>query len=312
MPIMNFTPPQTGDLFNAFPDSPADILCVDIGGSAIKIAVLSASSHVEFIEQLYGGNCPHLKRTEWKPKEDGASNVVELIQNSIPIGAKFSSVLISLPGEEVSANGRKTRNWLQQRHGMPADLASKIEEAFDLQQDSASLCHDTLAWGLGVRALLASEGKNAGSGIAVLAVGTGVAYSVVRTTSVATQHLHAQSRYDWQKLAELANFNPNDWIHDHLGTEYFQWRDNKFNAPQERQQETQTRFQLLLDELERRDLLSTFVFAGGLANELEKCSFNQNHICLTKSTLGFDPEFVPMLGMLSSASPNPKLLKDVI
>ena len=296
---MNFTPPQAGGLFNAFPDSPADILCVDIGGSAIKTAVLSASSHVEFIAQLHGDNCPHLKRTEWKPKEDGASNVVEFIQSSIPTGPKFSSVLISLPGEEVSANGRKTKNWLQQNHGMPADLASKIEEAFHLQEGSASLCHDTLAWGLGVRSLLASQCKHAGAGVAVLAVGTGVAYSVVRTTSVVARHLHAKNRYDWRKLAKFANFKLDDWIHNHLGTGYFQWRDNKFNDPQERQQETQMRFQLLLDELERRDQLSTFVFAGGLANELAECSFNQNHIFLTKSTLGFDPGFIPMLGMLS-------------
>lgn len=294
---MSTTPTPTG-VFDAFPCKPTDILCVDIGGSAIKTAVIHAAGADELWELLNSGRSPQFIRTDWNPKKDGASNVVEIIRRSIPPGEVFSAALLSLPGEEVSPNGRETRSWLR-NHGMPVKLAAAIEAALDLPPGTASLCHDTLAWGLGVRALLASQGKHAGRGVGVLAVGTGVAYSFVRTTSVVTRHLHARKRYDWNKLARFANFKPSDWIHNHLGTDYFRWRDQKFNDPHARQRETQKRFQLLLDELERVDQLSAFIFAGGLANELSKCRFKQDHVFLTQSTLGFEPGFIPILGMLS-------------
>lgn len=293
MPGTNKLPP----FLRGFRRPVGDILCVDIGGSAIKTSILPNTNRKELIGILSGSGAPEFHREPWEPKKTGADEVVGIVTRNVPAGS-ISTVLISLPGEEVTPDGRETRGWLT-NHKFPVNFASTIETTLGLPTGSTSLCHDSRAWAQGVRSILGEYGRVPRSGLAVLVVGTGVAYSIVRPISVQIMHLHAQNHYDWAELRNFARFHEGDWIHKHFGTGYFGWRTKTYKSEADRIHDTRTRFQLVLDELQRVDKVSEFVFAGGWVQELERCHFVQNHSFLTKDTLGFDPGFVPMLGMFA-------------
>ena len=282
--------------FTSLPELDEHVLCVDVGGSAIKSVTLRCRTVKNFFDFLSGNPDAVVHREPWNPDKHGPS-LLEMLKASTR--DQPQRIVLSIGGSEVSSNGRDYRGWLRNKGRVPTHLADEIENTFRLERGKVSIRNDSLAWAQGVSSFLQYRKKSANDGIGLLVVGTGVAFSVITDTGVTIRHLQTENRYDWTKLSKFANFRPDDWIHDHLGTGYFHWRDKELSDSAERQQETQKRYQLLLNELERVHHVSTFIFAGGWANELAKCRFSQNHSFLTKASTGFDPGFIPMLGLVT-------------
>ena len=177
------------------------------------------------------------------------------------------------------------------------NLANALEEKLGLGRGSVSICNDSFAWGQGVRSWIHQSGRSLAGGIGLLVVGTGVAFTVLTDTGVAVRHIHDWNRYDWSDLARFANFTHGDWIHKHLGAGYFQWRDSRFQTDDVRNDETTRRYQLVFDQLSKAHNLSRFLIGGGCAPKFEGCNFIQQVGTLACGDVGFDPGFLPLLGL---------------
>jgi hypothetical protein len=206
-------------------------------------------------------------------------------------------IVISIGGRDVSSNGREYKDWMTRYGRVEKHLADALEEKLCLGRGSVSICNDSFAWGQGVRSWIHQSGKSLADGIGLLVVGTGVAFTVLTDTGVAVRHLNGGDRYDWNELARFANFNPGEWIHKHLGADYFRWRDREYQTEDARREETNRRYQLLLDQLSEAHNLSRFLIGGGCAPRFEDCNFTQQIDTLTSGSVGFDPGFLPLWGL---------------
>lgn len=282
--------------FNLLENYCEPVLCIDVGGSAVKSWTFNSAMEQNLWETISDQSSSGVQRRDWDPKRSG-TGLVEIIGKSV--GDLPQHVAISIGGSNVSANGRNYHDWLTHAGRVPENLAEEVEKALKLPKGRVSIRSDSWAWAQGVRSFLRHNKKGTGTGVGLLVVGTGVAYSILTDTGVTIRHLHSKGRYDWKALSKFAKFDPGGWIHHHLGGGYFKWRDGKFGDLTDRREETRERYRLLFEELTRKDNVGAFIIAGGYADELEDCLAPDNLIFLTKPRICFDPGFIPMIGMLS-------------
>lgn len=276
-----------------------NVLYIDIGGSAIKWAILPCQSASDFFSYLAVTPNAKVTRTEWNPDEEGETTS-QIVSRFISGSMNVRRVAISIGGSEVSSNGREYRGWMTRKRRVERNLADALELKLGLGRGSVSIRNDSFAWGYGVRAWLHHSGKSLLDGIGLLVVGTGVAFTVMTDTEVEIHHLHDWGRYDWSDLARFANFKHGEWIHRHIGAGYFRWRDGKFKTESARREETNRRYQLLLDQVTKVHNISRFLIGGGCAPKFKDCNFIQQVGTLACGDVGFDPGFLPLLGLVAS------------
>jgi hypothetical protein len=282
---------MSSDICSNSPSFHGNSLYLDIGGTAIKSAIVPTLPPNEMVEFLTSQMEHGPKREEWNPHEDCSllERIIEELahsQNHI-----FDRVLISITGENISSNGRNYRDWLN----IPDNLAEQIESSLEIPTGSTRIHHDSLAWGRGVRFLMHQNGKSAAERIGILALGNAVAFSIITDAEVSAVDIN-NDVHDWRSFRTETNCR-NDSLHNQLGKKYFDWRESNL-ADYDRARNTQSRFQIVLNELNRVHNLNSFIFAGGNARKLSECQFTQNHIILADQSVGFSPGFIPLLGML--------------
>lgn len=274
------------------------ILYLDIGGSAVKSAIIPCHSANDFCDYLAKTPSAKVTRTEWNPAESGET-LSEIASRLVSKSENVRRIAISIGGSKVSSNGREYKDWMTRKGRLESNLADDLEKKLGLSHGSVSIRNDSFAWGQGVRSWLHQSGKSLGDGIGLLVVGTGVAFTVLTDTGVEIRHIHDWDRYDWSDLARFANFKHGDWIHNHLGAGYFRWRDNEWHSEDDRREETNRRYQLLLNQLSKAHNLSRFLIGGGCASRFEGCNFTQQVSTLAYREVGFDPGFLPLIGLAS-------------
>jgi hypothetical protein len=280
------------------PNLDGQILYLDIGGSAIKSAILPCHGASGIFTYLADTPNATVTRTEWNPDEYGET-VSQIVRRLVSESGNVRRIAISIGGSEVSSNGREYKGWMTRKGRVESNLADALERELGLMRGSVSILNDSYAWGRGVRSWIHQSGRSLADGIGLLVVGTGVAFTVLTDTGVEIRHIHDWNRYDWSDLARFANFSHGDWIHQHLGADYFRWRDNEHQTEDARREETNRRYQLLLNQLSKAHNLSRFLIGGGCAPRFEGCNFTQQVSTLACGDVGFDPGFLPLIGLAS-------------
>lgn len=285
-------------LLSNLPSLGGNVLYLDIGGSAIKSATLPCHRVSDFFAYLAKNPESTVTREKWHPDEEG-DTLAQIVSRLASESGGVCRVAISIGGSKISSNGRNYDDWMKRNGRIEINLAETLEHELGLQWGAVSIRTDSLAWGQGVRSWLHETGKSATDGIGLLVVGTGVAFTVVTDTGVTMRHLHNWDRYDWSELARFANFTYGEWIHNHLGAGYFRWRDNQIQTENDRRKETNKRYQLVLEQLSRKHKLSQYLIGGGCAPQFQSCVFTEKFDILTLDQVGFDPGFLPFIGMAS-------------
>ncbi len=291
-PIPLETKTEAPRVFSAFVSKPINVLYVDIGGTNIRGAVLPDWSPSEFFRALAENPELKMRRKVWNPKEDGG-RLVSLITEIVSGEPEPHRTVISIPGD-VSSNGRGYKGWMRMK-GVPLDLAASIEEKAALTRGSVNMLNDAAAWGQGTRALMRHCGAWNLGGVGMLTVGTGVGFSIVTSSGVTAKELW--SGYDWSKLNRHASYN--NTVHVNLGRDYFKWREKQQWGEDRKVEDAGTRMRLVLEELSKRHQIETFVVGGGYASEFIACDSKFKVEFLTQESLGFDPGFIPMIGLNS-------------
>lgn len=286
------TKPTAPRAFSAFVSKPSNVLYVDIGGTNIRGAVLPAWSPSEFFRALAENPELKMRRKVWNPKEDGG-RLVSLITEIVSGEPEPHRAVISIPGK-VSSNGRGYKGWMRKK-GVPLDLAGSIEEKFALTRGSVNMLNDAAAWGQGTRALMRHYGAWNLGGVGMLTVGSGVGFSIVTSSGVTAKELWFG--YNWSKLNHHAR-HP-DTVHVNLARVYFEWREKQKWDADRKAEDAGIRLRLVLEELAKRHQIETFVVGGGYASEFMACKSKFNVEFLTNESLGFDPGFIPMIGLNS-------------
>jgi predicted NBD/HSP70 family sugar kinase len=282
-------------MHDAFENKPNNnVLFVDVGGTNIRAAVLPDWSPPEFFKALAENPELKMRRKMWNPKKDGGS-LASLITERVAGDLEIHRAVISIPGK-VSLNGREYKGWLKGGltwKGVPKNLAATIEKTIPLTKGSVNMLNDAAAWGQGTRALMRDRGVWILGGVGMLTVGSGVGFSIVTSSGVTAKELW--SGYNWSKLNHHARHR--DTVHVNLARDYFEWREKQKWDADRKAEDAGIRLRLVLEELARRHQIKNFVVGGGYAKEFMACDSKFNIAFLTQESLGFDPDFIPMIGL---------------
>ncbi|MGJ8641775.1 MAG: alpha/beta hydrolase [Luteolibacter sp.] len=298
--------PQSTSLPEQAPKSPAEpehfaggelnkrtgqVLHVDIGGGSVRTWIAPEMTNEEAFDSLRKGESTAMSRTAWNPEIDGR-RLPDIIQEMLPADLAVTRVLVAIP-DNPSPNGRRCDGWLKQKCGVPENLSEALEERLSLLTGSVTLLNDGIAWGQGAKALMRHSGVWNLGGVGVLAMGTGVGFAVVTQSRVTPKDL--KSGYNLSKLCKVANHGGD--VHVNLGTPYFKWMEQQ-GWDQERQTADATRrLELLIEEIDKVDQIDTFLVGGGHAPWFGSINDRFKTIYLTEETLGFDPGYIPLIGL---------------
>lgn len=282
------------------PSECAELICVDVGGTNIKVCRLPTDL-AEAISSIMAGE---IKFTEygWDPCASGPTLDKEILKMVGSISPS-SRMVLAIPGLPISSNGQEYHGWLNSHHGVPVNLPKRLLEGSDDALIAVTMIHDSWAWGRGVQAVIRCHKKFINDAIGVLAIGTGIGFSIITAAQICTREV-ADERYDFKELfryADPTNLSEPYRVHDHIGRKYFEWRKNQ-NWTESKSIEDQTkRLGLLCEQLQHQHNINYFIVTGGYANEYAKSGSIpevKRVEYFIEQTLGFTHGFVPMLGML--------------
>lgn len=270
------------------------VICVDVGGTRIKIAKIpaDASEAVACFPRL------KIQADLWDASRDSkrlANIIADRIRPLITEGPPVARTIISLPGG-VSADGKRYTGWLK-HHGVGDGFLPQLANLSGVSPSSICMVHDSYVWANGAGTWCRLERHGIRGAIGVLAIGTGVAFGIVTPAHLAVRELMS-ANYNFRELLRHAG-STNQNVHDHIGRMYFDWRSTQ-GWPHDRELSDQTkRLRLLLDELGRKHDFDRILIGGGYAEQyVAGASAFPKVEWLVRSRLPFDPNFIPMLGML--------------
>lgn len=288
------------------------ILCIDVGGTRIKHCLIP-SSFADLVAMVETGTFPKLNAVNWDCSSDslrrgslqhGISDIIRKNLAKTPI----TQISISITGG-VSSNGLELNGWLMDR-GAPHNLVAEVQHALVKRHNHRgqiviSLSHDSYAWGNGVRNFYKLSGKATFESIGILALGTGIGFSILTPTSVIVREL-SDTRYNWGKLFKKAGHadDQNYRVHAHLAKEYVEWAKSQNWSDDFRLSDMADRLNFVMDEISRVHGLRKFIVCGGYSHYYEKAAgiiSSEKASFLTDSTIGHGTNcsgIIPMLGII--------------
>jgi hypothetical protein len=307
---------------------PKRTLLIDIGGTSIKSYYTDISDSGSFLKSLKAGAIG-LRRSPWEkqglvetlrdlvkepePEEvwkhtGGHGPTIKVIER--PEGPKRIRVSIT---DHTSGDSRSYRGYLTRTGGLPEDLAEQMERwagggwsrscGILIPNEPITLTHDTQAWGLGFQRVWKDKHGDISEPVGLLVVGTGISFVKVSRSMLVFSRLECpelcDAPHDWSRLRERGGWGEVSRApHDHLAKLFFDWLDSQGWNDTRIDDEISVRADMLLQELERAHGIRKFVFAGGYGKRFSKLVSKYHVEVLTERELGFDPDFIPMLGLL--------------
>jgi hypothetical protein len=303
-------------------------LLIHIGGTSIKSCSSDISDAGSFLKSFKAG-AVGLSRIPWKEQglletlrdlvkepqlkevwkhTGGHGPTIKVIER--PEGPKRIRVSIT---DHTSGDSRFYRGYLAQTGGLPADLAEQMEHwagggwsrscGILIPNKPITLTHDTRAWGLGFQRVWSDKHGGLSEPVGLLVVGTGISFVKMSRAMLISSKLEfpelSDASHDWTRLRERGGWGDTSRApHNHLARPFFNWLDSQGWNDTRMDDEINVRADMLLQELERVHGIRKFVFAGDYGERFSKIDTQYPVEILTKRKLGFDPDFIPMLGLL--------------
>ena len=313
-----------------FNSDPKTTLLIDIGGTSVKSKCLEITDHESFLRSLKAGCFGWVERSLWQER-----GLLKTLQDLIERTARHHVEVWKSPGGHVSPirfietidlkrirvsitdhtqqDSRRYRGYLTWKCGLPEKLAEQMEQWAGngwyhscgslFPNQPIALTHDSQAWALGFQRLLNDDKGVTRDPVSLLVVGTGISFvkvsrSLMITTKIEVPEL-SDATHDWQKLRERGGWGEASRApHNHLAKLFFDWLDSQGWNDDRVNDEINVRTEMLLKELERVHGIRRFVFAGGYGERFSNIATKYHTEVLTQKKLGFDPDFIPMLGLL--------------
>ncbi|MHC4415369.1 MAG: hypothetical protein ACYS0G_08810 [Planctomycetota bacterium] len=198
------------------------ILCVDIGGTRIKAAVLPRNTSRGDVERAPVGAIPALGwLNDSLPQLLTAENVAHLLRRG-RIEPGHDAICVAVPGPV--SEGRYFHRTDLLKRGVPKDLKSAFEQHADPLP--VSLIKDADAWAAGVIRYAELFGMPLEYPFLALTFGTGVGISAAMSPgSIVSLEITATAPGMWEPL-EKESSHPiaESWqVHKILGREFFEW-----------------------------------------------------------------------------------------
>ncbi|MHC4129269.1 MAG: hypothetical protein ACYS15_18885 [Planctomycetota bacterium] len=287
------------------------ILCVDIGGTRIKAAVLPPeASH----RDAQGAQLVMVPTLGWLndslPRLLTPENVSAILQRG-PVEPEYDAIRVAVPGPVTEGRYFERQDlWAQ---GVPRHLKGAFEKHSDPL--SVWLLNDADAWAVGiVRSPELFQTPLEYPSLA-LTLGTGVGISVASSPSeIVSLEVAASPSITWDRLTATAGPTIHDscQVHQILGREFFEWvagQKKRWSAERIRQEFTKRVIAFVLDA---RDSLyeglgedfgafKSLVVGGGNAEHVSLRDLKRETAhdvrVLARSALLVVPEVIPLLGL---------------
>jgi hypothetical protein len=287
-----------------------NILCVDIGGTRIKSAVLSAHPSLDDLKAasydvrntLGWLNSSLPKLLDFEHQESLASLYRQR-------GISYDAVALSVPGE-IDGQGRFKRKDLVNG---PAKVPEKLVEAFKkLANCPVTVIKDANAWMVGFQEYAALRGLNIKYPAVLVALGTGIGVSVATSfESFENIELSGWPAQSWVNLSNISGYPIREGWHAHhvIGKQFFGWVEKEH--PEWDYGKIRTEFtkrvRAALDDIliwiEKivGNRVSTIILGGGNASNVyvQGISLNIERavIPLIDQEIKFSPDVIPILGV---------------
>jgi hypothetical protein len=289
------------------------ILCIDIGGTRIKSAVLPSSPN---LEQIKNASAKVIRTLGWLngslPELLNPPHWAGLARFYGDQGLQYDAVAVSVPGP-VSGAGVFGRADLVNG---PARVPERLKDAFtSLACCEVTLVKDADAWMMGFLSYRELLGMETAFPALIIALGTGAGVSLASSANlVRSIEVNEIPPGAWRQLRDAAQRNLKEsWeVHGMIGHSFFEWveKDRKaWDYLQIRKQFTDRVKAALADMLpwmeHRLDrAVRTIVLAGGNADYVsvrELSGLGRTVVSLTDSLTSLKPDLITVLGVEASS-----------
>jgi len=272
-------------------------LCIDVGGSRIRAAVLDASDSLPSLRRKRVVSIRSLGwLNETLPKLLAPSNSANLTER---IGIPYEDIAIAVPG--AVSDGVFLRPDL----GIPQDLAAAFTNAAEMQTRVVS---DSVAWAVGSVALAALSGERLALPALVLILGTGVgcAIAVDERRAVPVEISTWPLRFLALEAASNRAIEESWQAHEMVGHQFIEWvaSDNPAWSFECVRREYTQRISALVDDLvptlvRQHGELRTLVIGGGNVDLVDERHLTSalDVVTWTRATIDIDPDLIPLIGL---------------
>lgn len=280
------------------------VLCVDIGGTRIKYALLNTKSKLKDIKnsEIYNtrtlgwlnNTLPELFSTNhW-------ANILSKFKHST-----FSEIAVCFPSP-IRKGKYFGRNDLI-KLGVPEQLSDAIK---DSSGKKTKLINDADAWGIGIDKYFINKNYKFEYPILTITLGTGVGVSLMESPNkIYSIELSAAST-KFRNLSKSCgkNVNSGGKVHEILGKEFFNWIEKeqmKFSYNIIRDEFSKRVSALILDLKDKMSYelnhIGVIAIGGGRAeyassSQIEKV-IHQKPYSLIDRIINVNPDFIPLLGL---------------
>jgi len=284
-------------------------LCVDIGGTRIKYAIID---NAKDLNQLKGEKTNNTLTLGWLNH-----SLPDLFRSENKLGivyqyqeGEFDRVAIGFPGS-INPDGelRDRGDLVEEPRKVPREIRAKIEK---LVKKPVVVINDADAWLRGIKVIH----ENNSSFLSII-LGTGIGVGIMQSDAN-TPDLIDVNHLSWKgsNLEKEAgkSINPPCKVHGIVGKGFFPWVENEkkyWDAERIRKKYTCRVDALLKDIINASSLsastLQKIYFAGGGAEWLDsenlgKESGRKVEILTRTHGLEFDPDLIPLIGLGLSVS----------
>lgn len=297
-------------------------LCIDIGGTRIKSAVLPENPTIEQVKNA----TPMVIRTlGWLnhslPKLIDPGHWPSLAAHYRELGIHYDAVALSVPGV-IDSEGRFKRPDLVEG---TAKVPERLLEALGKSAGCpVTLIKDADAWMMGFQAYAETQGVEARYPAVLMAFGTGFGISAASSAdNVASIEASERPAHSWKRLAASAGFNLTEGWHVHkiIGRPFFEfveaskaeWDHLKIREEYTRRVNAALKDILPWIEGGLGRSVRTIVLAGGNAEYISVRTLSEEGrhvISLTDRLSSLPPDLITVLGVeASSRKPSPMALQ---
>jgi hypothetical protein len=297
-------------------------LCIDIGGTRIKSAVLP-----EFPTLDQAKNAPSkvIRTLGWLnhslPKLVDRNQWGGLASYYYKSGIDYDSVALSVPGA-IDEKGLFKRSDLV--HGsakVPEKLLAALKKSADCP---VTVIKDADAWMMGFQAYMNARGEKIEHPVILMAFGTGCGISVTsKDGDVMSIEASGRPANSWKQLAVASGYDITEGWHVHkiIGRSFFEFveKSHKEWDHLKIRREYTKRVDAALDDIlpwieeSLGYSVRTCVLAGGNAEYVSVSSLEKKRlkvISLTDRLSSLSPDLITVLGVeASSREPRPKVLQ---
>lgn len=289
------------------------ILCIDIGGTRIKSAVLPKCPT---LEQVKNASSKVIRTLGWLnhglPELLNPSHWASLAKYYQDQGQEYDAVAVSVPGP-VSGDGVFCRKELVNG---PAKVPKQLKDAFKaLAGRPVSLIKDADAWMMGFLSHQELLGIETKFPAVIITLGTGAGVSVAtgvdRIRSLEVNDIPTGA---WRELVAASRYKiPESWhVHKIIGHPFFEWveKERKGWDYLRIRSEFTTRVEAALSDMvpwmEDRlgSQVRTIVLAGGNAEFVSARALSaagRTVVSLTDSHTSLKPDLITVLGVETSS-----------